>query len=153
MGIIDKMEDIHDLEALKDVEPNKYHHAIVDAFERGETVGDIARTLAHGDEKKRKKYATKLRSMVRNDRILQRALIERGQMNLLTAVPMASVAIGKRAAKGRMDAAKFVMEATGVHNPRVRHEHSGEVRVSLDLPRPKFAEAKVIEIDDAEVIE
>jgi hypothetical protein len=145
---IDMVED-----DIRELEPTKLHYVIVDALERGETLPEIARRFAKGDKVKARKNREKLRRMVRTDPLLQKALVERGGINLLTAVPATTAAVAKRAGKGRMDAARVVMEASGVHNPRVRHEHSGEIKVSLDLPRPTFSEGPTIDVGEAEVID
>lgn len=60
-------------------------------------------------------------------------------------------ALIRRAAKGRPDAIKLAYEASGFHNPRVKHDHSGEINIKLDMPRPKQVESG--EVVDAEVVE
>lgn len=46
-------------------------------------------------------------------------------------------ALHRRASRGNIPAIKLAMEASGLHNPRVQHEHSGEIVISLKgLPRP-----------------
>lgn len=87
--------------------------------------------------------------MVRNDPLMQKAIVERAQAQSLAAMPAAMNAAGKRAARGRMDAVKFLGEASGIHNPRVKHEHSGEVKIKLDMPRPMFRVDA--DLDDANI--
>ena len=78
---------------------------------------------------------------------LEVGLRAKGQM--LVDLAPAVAAVGKRARRGRTDAAKIIMEATGFHNPKVKHEHSGEISVKLDIPRPQFDHG----VSDAEVVE
>lgn len=59
-----------------------------------------------------------------------------GEMVLATH-PVAQAVI-KRALRGRTDAAKLIFEASGFHNPKVKHEHSGDITVNLgSVPRPE----------------
>lgn len=51
-------------------------------------------------------------------------------------LPAMGEALAKRAKRGRVDAIRLALEVTGVHNPRVRHEHSGDISISLKMPRP-----------------
>lgn len=71
------------------------------------------------------------------DQALQQAIAEEGKGVLIGAVPNTSRAVTKRASRGRVDAAKLVFEASGFHNPRVQHEHSGDIKVTIDIPRPE----------------
>jgi hypothetical protein len=59
--------------------------------------------------------------------------------------------------KGNIPAIKLALESSGYHNPRVQHEHSGEVSITIkNAPRPvrtadhTEADAPVI---DADVVE
>ena len=45
---------------------------------------------------------------------------------------------------------KLLLEATGFHNTKVQHQHSGEITVKIDVPRPTFVQDSVI---DATVVE
>jgi hypothetical protein len=63
----------------------------------------------------------------------------------------ATHALAGRAARGRPDAIKVLFEASGFHNPRVRHEHSGEIKIKLDMPRPAFGSDD--EVVDADVVD
>lgn len=131
------------------VEPSKAHEYIVNRLERGETPPQIAKRLAKGDKKKAKALRRKIWRMVRNDPLMQRAIVERTQAQSLAAMPAAIGAASKRAARGRMDAVKFLGETSGVHNPRVKHEHSGDIKITLDMPRPAFGSVD----DDGNVLD
>lgn len=89
--------------------------------------------------------------MVRHDPRLVQEVASMAQGEMTVALGPAVVALGSRARKGRPDAIKLLFEATGFHNPRVKHEHSGDIKISLSMPRPKFdADATVA---DAEVVD
>jgi hypothetical protein len=130
-------------------EPTRLHFALVDAMEKGLSVREISLKLAPGDKTKQKTWRDRIRRMLAHDPLLARAIVMRAQSNLLQAVPGTTVAVGKRAQRGRMDAAKTVLEATGVHNPRVKHEHSGNIKITLDMPRPAFGSVD----DDGNVLD
>lgn len=131
------------------VEPSKAHEYLVNRLERGETPPEIAKRLAKGDKKKAQALRRKIWRMVRNDPIMQKAIVERAQAQSLAGMPAAMSAASKRAARGRMDAVKFLGEASGIHNPRVKHEHSGNIKITLDMPRPTFGSVD----DDGTVVD
>jgi hypothetical protein len=57
----------------------------------------------------------------------------------------------RRARTGRPDAVKLALEMTGVHNPKMQHEHSGDISIRLELPRP--TPPKAIDVPDADVVD
>ena len=52
------------------------------------------------------------------------------------SLPAVTDALIRRAERGRPDAIKLMWEAMGFHNPRVQHEHSGDIEIRLTVPRP-----------------
>lgn len=120
----------------------------------------IARKLAKGDPKKAKVWREKLRRWMMTDEAFQQAVAAGAMAELRLAVPATTQALIDVATKRkRVDAIKLTFEASGFHNPRVQHEHSGEIQVSLNIPRPgkqealnpgKDAESPVV---DAEVVD
>lgn len=133
-----------------DLKRQKFHDALIEALDRGMKPPDIAKALAKGDKAKAKRLRQRIWKTIRSDAEFHRRLGERAKGQMVVDMLPAVNAVGKRAARGRMDAAKLLLEATGVHNPRIKHEHTGEIKVSLDLPRPDFVEATVVEdITDA----
>ena len=82
---------------------------------------------------------------------------------LMGELPAMGAALSRRAKRGRVDAIKLALEVTGVHNPRVKHEHSGDISISLNMPRPPVVENNIVgapaqavedgTIVDAEVVE
>lgn len=137
-----------------DLKREKLHDGLIEALNRGETPPQIAKRLSKGDPAKYKSIRKKVWRIIRSDAEFHRRLGERAKGQMVVDMLPAVNAVGKRAARGRMDAAKLLLEATGVHNPRIKHEHTGEIKVSLDLPRPKFVEATVADdVVDAVVAE
>lgn len=61
----------------------------------------------------------------------------------------------RRSKRGRVDAFKFLMEMSGIHAPRVQHQHSGQVELVLtQMPRPANTNKELNEpVVDAEVVE
>lgn len=102
----------------------------------------IARKLAKGDPKKAKIWRSKIRRWCRNPyfqtefEALQRA------EGLLHVGPSVQ-GIGRRAARGRVDAAKLLWSMTGFHNERVDHKHSGAIEINVSIPRPRPTEDNV----------
>ena len=121
--------------------------AVLDALERGETIPQIAKRLAKGDKAKAKKLRARLWKLITHDPDFQGAIITRSRAHLVAGLPATSKSLAGRSGRGRIDAAKLVMEATGFHNSRVKHEHSGDVTIHLDIPRPKFVDATSEDMD------
>jgi len=69
--------------------------------------------------------------------------------------PDMTAAMVRRAKRGRVDAFKFLMEMSGIHAPRVQHQHSGQVELVLtQMPRPANTNKELNEsVVDAEVVE
>lgn len=112
---------------------------------------EIAAKLAGQDMAKRKRLRSRIRHMIRNDPKFAVAVGVEARAQMLTDLGPATTALGKRAKRGRPDAIKLLYEASGFHNPKVQHEHSGDIKITLDIPRPpKRVDA---DIADADVIE
>lgn len=135
---------------------------ITDYLAEGHPPGKIARALAKGDEKKAKVWRRRIRNWSYGDVAFQQALAMKAKGELILSVGETTKAVVKRAGRGRIDAAKLVYEASGFHNPRVQHEHSGDIKVTLDIPRPtpvderpgnSSAGGPAEEVVDAEVLE
>ena len=90
--------------------------------------------------------------MVRGDDRFHAMVSAAAHGEMVEGLIPATQALGKRAARGRPDAIKLLFEASGFHNPRVKHEHSGDINIHLDMPRPE----RVVDEDqvvDAEVVD
>jgi hypothetical protein len=65
---------------------------------------------------------------------------------VMLGTPSIAGALVRRASKGNVPAAKLAMEASGFHNPRVKHEHTGDIKVTIDnAPRPPVVEDDVVD--------
>lgn len=142
-GLPAKVND-KSLETLRDV--------LVEAFERGEDPTSIAKRMHPKDKRARKIARSKLWNMAGQDEVLQQHIVSRARTRMLVGLGPASRNLVKRASSNRdIQAVKLLFETTGLHNPRVQHEHSGDVNITVSIPRPTFdADGAVT---DAEVVE
>jgi hypothetical protein len=130
--------------------------ALAECFAQGMKPPKIARLLAPDDPKKRKALRKRLWKMVRSDPRIHNAIAERAHGEMAIGLGPAAQALARRAAKGRPDAIKLLFEATGFYNPKVSHEHSGDIKVTLDMPRPERVPNEADqepEVVDAEVVD
>jgi hypothetical protein len=68
-------------------------------------------------------------------------------------MPEVTHAVARRGSKGNIPAAKLAMEASGFHNPRMDHHHSGKIEIELKgVPRPA-ATVDEDHVVDADVVE
>lgn len=103
---------------------------------KGWTPGELAGKLGKTTREKRA-IRMRVRRLIARLPELQLAMIEAEKGAAFENLDgRVAEAIGRRARRGRIDAAKLLYEVSGVHNPRVRHEHSGDIKITLDLPRP-----------------
>lgn len=123
-------------------------------FLKGYTSEDIARKLAKGDKRKYRVIKTQCALVWERFEDAQQALAARARMELGEALPDVAKGVSRRAKTGRAQEAKLVFEASGFHNPKVNHDHSGEISVKLDMPRPALVETTDQgDIVDAEVLD
>jgi hypothetical protein len=94
---------------------------------KGWTASDIANKLAPGDDRKQKQIRTRVRSIIANDEEVKSMKALEAQGILIESTPQIVEAVVRRASKGNIPAAKLALEASGFHNPRVQHEHSGDI--------------------------
>jgi hypothetical protein len=129
---------------------------------KGWSGNEIACKLAPNDPKKRRVIRGQVARVVHDDEEFQGMVMGEARGTMIEGLPVATQALVKRAARGRPDAIKLLFEASGFHNPRVKHEHSGDISISLNMPRPApvdnqtAGEAQALEdgtIIDAEVVE
>lgn len=83
---------------------------------------------------------------------VQALIAQQAQATLIGGIPGITEALVRKARTGRVDAIKLAFEASNFHNPKVNHEHSGEVRITLDIPRPERVEDEM-HVVDADVVE
>lgn len=123
---------------------------------QGWTAPEIARRLAPDNKKRQKQIRNQVRKVISRDELLGRASAEIGQGAMIETWPDVVDAVIKRALRGRVDAAKFIGEVSGIYNPKIRHEHTGDITVHLagsgSVPRPSRPN-DVSPVVDADVIE
>jgi len=131
----------------------RFREALADAIHAGKRPAEIARQMAPNDRARQKAIRTRVRRMLYSDAQLAVGLSRRAQVEFLMNLGDMSRAVSSRASRGRIDAARFMAEASGFHNPRVRHEHSGEINIKLDVPRPSYEDTRSEEVTDADVVD
>lgn len=123
--------------------------AIVAALSVGLTPYQLAKKLHPHDRSSRRVAARRLEAIALNDDRVGEQLMAQVRFTMLAGLGPATRALVSRASSRNVQAIKLLYEATGVHNPRVKHEHSGEISIKFDIPRPTFegsmADADVVE--------
>lgn len=128
-----------------------YAEQIGELISQGQHVRDIARRLHPDDPVARRRTYKRLRRLALTDPRVAQYIADDSRLDLMAGLrPTVNHLL--RHARRRPDAAKLVLEASGFHNPRVQHEHSGEIEVKLTMPRPKHFDQPE-QIADAEVVE
>lgn len=112
--------------------------ALMGLLRRGEHPMDTVKRLYPRDRQAQRVTYRKLKTAILYDPRVAELLREESQLALAVGLVPTVNALVRRAARGNVPAQKLVLEATGVHNPRVRHEHSGEITIKFDAPRPTF---------------
>lgn len=125
----------------------------------GVSRNDLAKQLGKGDPVRQKAWRQKIRLLLATNPLTQAQLGMAAQADLWESLGPATQAIIARAKRGRPDAVRMVWAATGFHNEKVQHDHSGEVQVTLAINRPARVEDRTKRMDleegivDAEVVE
>jgi hypothetical protein len=112
----------------------------------------VARRLANGDPLAYKRWRARMRRWMMTDTAFQELVAQAAMCEARLSLPAMTKALIQRGKRGRVDAIKLLYESTGYHNPRVQHEHKGDIKVTIDMPRPQAAlpEAEPV---DAEVVD
>lgn len=135
---------------------------ILNLMADGYTADEIACKLGGNKPRSVRRWKGWIRDLVASSPEYQAWQHGQAQAILSEAVPEAALALSKRAARGRPDAIKLLFEASGFHNPRVKHEHSGdiEIKFSVPVPRPERQETQTVgqaqleePVVDADVVE
>lgn len=104
---------------------------------RGYTAPQIAAKLAPNNARKRRTIKQQVQRVIQRDEQLVASRIDTGNGAIVDLWPDMVEAQIKRALRGRTDAMKFLAELSGIHNPKVQHEHSGDVNLRfIAMPRP-----------------
>jgi hypothetical protein len=116
---------------------------VAELLANGMTPAALARKLAKGDKKKAQRLRARFRYWVWHVPAFQQALMAQAKGEAALQATAAIPAVGRRAQRGRVDATKLLLEVSGMHNPKVNHEHSGEVKITLaTMPRPEPVETE-----------
>jgi hypothetical protein len=130
-----------------------FEAAVAEAIVAGKRPWQIAKQLAKGDLKKTRSLNKRIRRLMWNDAWMAHAVEGYKRAAAIDAITTRP-ALAKRASRGRTDAHKLLLEVSGLHNPRVQHEHSGDIRISLTtVPRPVATSEPDEPIVDADVVE
>ena len=127
---------------------------LLEQLSKGVGIHEIAKKVHPNDRIARQRLRRQLYKALASDELVAKAIGERARVELLAGLIAGSRALARRAARGNVQAIKLINETTGLHNPRVQHEHSGEITIKLDLPRPAFdaTSEPSATIEDAEVV-
>jgi hypothetical protein len=122
---------------------------VLEALSDGMTVRTVAERIGGADMAKRKLWRRRIRYWLKEDAAFRAELGLAAQTQMMSDLIPATAALGRRAARGRVDAIRLLYEASGFHNPKVQHnhEHSGTIDINLKMggrPEP---------VVDAEVVE
>lgn len=116
----------------------------------------IANRLARRTEKPAKYWRQRLRRITAYSPHVREELFAATKAELMMALPASGEAVGRRAGRGRPDAAKLVWEASSFHNTKVQHEHSGGIDIRVSIPRPPTTQDQLgpgRDYVDADVVE
>lgn len=122
----------------------RYDARLIELLDRGWNPRDLARKLGGNDPRKTRKVLGRIQRVAARSPELSQKKSDEFNGNLILQLPEMSEALARRAKRGRVDAIKLALEVTGVHNPRVKHEHSGDISISLNMPRPPAVENNVV---------
>ena len=98
---------------------------------KGWTVDEIVEALGRGDKRRERTIKQQIRRLASEDEWLQQHIGAAAKGALILGMEDVTDAIVRRASKGNMPAAKLAMEASGFHNPRMDHHHSGKIEVEF----------------------
>jgi hypothetical protein len=141
---------------LPAVADEKFRNAVLEAFWSGQTPNQLAKRVYPTDKVKRTGLRARIWKLAETDGELARRIHARAHIALLAGLGPATTALARRSERGNVPAIKLLYEASNYHNPRVQHEHSGEITVKLDMPRPKFVADGAVDstaIEDADVVD
>ena len=122
---------------------------VLDAMADGKTVRQIAERIGGSDMAERKRWRTRIRHWMSDDPAFRAALGLAAKTQHMEDLLPATIALGRRASRGRVDAIRLLYESSGFHNPKVQHnhEHSGSIDIRLTMggrPEP-VVDATVVE--------
>lgn len=125
---------------------------VVEMAFRGYSLNKMAKKLNRGGDRKSywRWYGHLL--AIEQDERFRAAIMARAEGAALRALPQA-LAGATRMSRRRMDAVKWIGEATGFHNPRVDHNVSGDIQITMNIPRPEREPVEGELVEEADVVE
>jgi len=130
---------------------------ILELLADGYTPEELACKLGKNKPRETRRWLRWTKQMALESEEYQAIQAAVGKGEVITELPAIMEAIVRRAKRGRTDAAKLAFEIVGFHNPKVSHEHSGDISVTLNMPRPERVENPHAQLEepvvDAEVVE
>ncbi len=109
--------------------------------------------LAKGDPAKAKRWRRRMVIWATDPEFQEMIGQYAKAMQVLHTLPTLR-ALHRRAMKGNIPAIKLAFESSGFHNPRVQHEHSGDIQITLKgIDRPTVVDDHQEPIVDAEVVD
>lgn len=116
---------------------------------------EIAAVLHPGDPRSQRATRREIERLVRMDPRIYKQVLDHARVDLASGVGPSLRGLIRRARGGNPQAARLVLEIAGVHNPRVKHEHKGDIKIKLEgLPRPQFERTGIDDqVVDADVVE
>jgi len=126
----------------------------VELFAEGKTLYAVSAELAKRNSHSRRTWARRIRNWLTLDEAFQSEIARLAQAELIGGTARVTKAVVNRAARGNPNMARLALEASGFHNPKVDHRHSGEVKITMSgIPRPTAGHDETPPVVDAEVVE
>lgn len=102
----------------------------------GMSVDDMAKKMGGTNRRKRARARKRILQILATDKELA------GRIDAYTTailrgyqMPVAE-SLGQVAMSGKFQSQKLLLEATRFHNTKVDHNHSGDIKITVDMPRP-----------------
>ena len=126
---------------------------LIDRLADGQHPRDIAKSLAPGEYRKQRRIRRRLeRAMLMDGRVAE-GIGAQARVSAMVGLGPAMRRLAKRAQAGHFPSTRLLLEITGYYNPKTTHEHHGEIKISVDIPRPDFTDGSEAEVVDADVVE
>ena len=116
---------------------------------------EMAHKMSRGNRRKRRRARLRILRVLATDRELG-ARIDAYTHGILKGYQMdVAESLGKVAVSGKYQSQKLLLEATKFHNPKVDHNHSGDIKITVEMPRPPRRVDPAVDgsVEDAEVVE
>lgn len=135
-----------------DLISEKKRQAYLSLLAKGFTAEQIACKLAEKGTRRYRKIKGQVLRVASEDEEYLASKASHFEGVLASQLPEMGEALARRARRGRVDAIKLALEVTGVHNPKVKHEHTGGVDIRLVMTRPPRQENETL-ADAAQALE